>query len=161
MTWPKTDVRLFRDERSHFDAYVRLNERWLKEYFQLEEADDEFRRKPGAIVEGGGHIFTAVEGEAVVGACALFKTDSHEFELVRMAVDPNSQRRGIGRLLADHALDQARQDGATRVFLRTDTALDAAVHLYETLGFQVMPEGPDTKYSRCNLVLRRLYSQAE
>ena len=150
-------MKIFEDERSHFDAFIRLNERWIEDCFELEEADEALRDNPELITEAGGHVFTAFDGETVVGGCALFKSGVDEFELARMAVDPGSQRRGIGKRLADCALERARAEGAVRVFLLTNTALKPAVRLYERLGFHVVSEGSHPDYVRVNLVMERRF----
>jgi len=149
------DLKIHENEPSHFEAFVALNERWIIECFELEDPDAELRRNPEAVIEKGGYIFTVLDDETVVGTCALFRAGEHEFELARMAVDPGHQRRGIGKALAEHALERAREEGATRVFLLTNTILRPALSLYRTLGFGVVEQGQHPEYSRCNVVMEK------
>jgi GNAT superfamily N-acetyltransferase len=55
---------------------------------------------------------------------------------VRMlGVDPGSQRTGVGRLLMEACLEEARRAGKRRVTLETTEGMRAAHRLYESMGF--------------------------
>ena len=56
-----------------------------------------------------------------------------------LGVDPSQQRLGIGRRLATHCVEMARQDGANAVFLYSTTMMNSAHRLYESLGFLRVP----------------------
>lgn len=93
---------------------------------------DEIER-PMAIVE------LAVDGSgSVVGySCtwhvvAAGETEAH---LLRIAVDPSLQRRGIGRDLLAAVTARASAEGATRVLLEVGASNLPARALYEALGF--------------------------
>jgi ribosomal protein S18 acetylase RimI-like enzyme len=63
---------------------------------------------------------------------------------VRMlGVDPQVQRRGLGRALMEASLDLARRAGKRRVTLETTVAMVPAQRLYESMGFR---RGPDQVY---------------
>jgi len=138
---------------AHLDRFVELNERWIREHFEAEDADRKLASAPESVIRAGGIVFTATEGDAVVGACALFRESADVYELARMAVDPPYQRRGIARMLAERALARARELEARKVVLLSNTALEAAMSLYRSLGFTVVGEGPHPVYSRCNVVM--------
>jgi GNAT superfamily N-acetyltransferase len=60
---------------------------------------------------------------------------------VRMlAVDPARQGRGIGRALTEWCLERARTAGRVRLVLHTGEFMPAAVHLYERMGFERLPD---------------------
>lgn len=140
---------------AHLPRFVELNERWIREHFAIEAADETLAADPGSIVRRGGRVFTATIGDEVIGACALFHEAPGSYELARMAVDPRFQGRGIARALAERALGRARELGADRVFLLSNTKLGPAMGLYRSLGFGVVQEGPHPVYSRCNVVMER------
>jgi mycothiol synthase len=54
-----------------------------------------------------------------------------------VAVDPDFQRRGLGRHLVLAGLDTLARRGLTTGMLYVDSANAGAVHLYEDLGFAV------------------------
>jgi ribosomal protein S18 acetylase RimI-like enzyme len=51
------------------------------------------------------------------------------------------------------ALQNARDEGATRVSLGSNTKLAPAIALYRSLGFTVVREGAHPEYARCNIVM--------
>jgi GNAT superfamily N-acetyltransferase len=57
-----------------------------------------------------------------------------------LAVDPARQGRGIGRALTEWCLERARAAGRTRLVLHTGAFMPAAVHLYEAMGFERLPD---------------------
>jgi ribosomal-protein-alanine N-acetyltransferase len=73
-----------------------------------------------------------------------------ELHVNTLAVRPECRRRGLGRALMAHVLAEARQKGAVRATLEVRRTNEAAVRLYESLGFTVesirrnyYPEPPD------------------
>ena len=65
-------------------------------------------------------------------------------ELAKLAVDARVQGHGLGRRFTETALTWARRRGAHKVILLSSTKLQAALRLYERLGFQYgpLPAGP-------------------
>lgn len=82
-------------------------------------------------------LWTAWDGEALLGMAALRRLDAAHHEVKSMRTAPGHLRRGVARALLAHLLAQARAAGATRVSLETGTApmFDAANRLYEVAGF--------------------------
>ena len=142
-----------RDRPDCFSDFIRLNELWITEEFELEAMDRHLSEDPGRVLREGGHIFSATIDGIVVGVAALFRDGPDQFELARMAVDPEYRGRGIGRALALTALQSARDEGATRVSLGSNTKLTPAIALYRSLGFTVVREGVDPVYARCNITM--------
>lgn len=143
------------DNQHHCQDFIRLNELWITEHFELEESDRKLTADPYRIVRDGGHILSLVEDGKVVGVCALFKESPTVFQLARMAVDPNQRGKGYGRTLIQAAIAKARDSGAESLYLLTNTVLAPAVALYRKHGFQTVGEGAHPVYSRCNLVMER------
>jgi GNAT superfamily N-acetyltransferase len=52
-----------------------------------------------------------------------------------MAVTRRQRNRGIGRVMLQHAIDEARRKGAESLILHTSSKLEAANHLYGKFGF--------------------------
>ncbi|MGW3180012.1 GNAT family N-acetyltransferase [Kitasatospora sp. NPDC001119] len=123
---------------SDAEAFRTLNEEWIARLFTLEKADRAVLGDPfSRIVAPGGDVLLAREpgSGTVVGCVALLVHPDAVFELAKMAVDPDAQGRGIGRLLVAAAIDRARELGGTRLFLGTNSRLAPAIHLYEDAGF--------------------------
>ena len=121
-------------------AFRELNERWISQYFRIEEADEKVLSDPvGTILHLGGQILFAEMGGRVVGCCALVPIGDREFELAKMAVDPEFQGKGIGRRLLQAVVEAGKEMGARRLYLETNHQLGPAIHLYGELGFRHVP----------------------
>jgi GNAT superfamily N-acetyltransferase len=130
--------------------FRRLNLDWIERLFKVEAPDLKVLDNPGrAIVEPGGMIFFALEGDAVVGTVAMIRVTDDRYALAKMAVPPTHQNRGIGRLLGDACRDWVTQQRSIRtVFLETNSKLDNAIHLYGRLGFRHAPWPHPSDYAR-------------
>lgn len=147
------DVKIVAFNQSYRAAFKDLNERWIKEYFKMEAADYKTLDDPeGHIIKNGGYICVALYKNEPVGVCALLKIDDsiYDFELVKMAVSPNVQGKGIGWLMGRHMIDKARLMGAGKIYLESNTILKPAIRLYQKLGFRKIA-GHATPYQRCNI----------
>ena len=137
-------------------AFRTLNEEWITRYFVLEAKDREILEDPeNAILRKGGSIFMVYsEGEAV-GCLALIPMGHGAYELSKMAVAPRLHGRGIGRILLEHAITQAKAIGARSLFLGSSTKLKNAVHLYESVGFRHVPPEkiPPMLYTRADVFM--------
>ncbi len=137
-------------------AFQRLNELWIEEDFEIEEADRRVLQNPQReIIDRGGFIFIATLGSESVGVCALMKRQDRQYpyELAKMAVSPSARGRKVGWRLGQAVIDQARSMQAKRLFLESNTKLEPAIRLYEKLGF-VKVLGPPTPYARCNIQMQ-------
>lgn len=65
---------------------------------------------------------------------SLFRTVADESELLLIAVLPQEQRRGVGRLLLDDFLDRARAERVSRVHLEVREG-NPAISMYRAAGF--------------------------
>lgn len=131
-------------DQGAFDA---LNRAWLTEHGLLEAPDERQMTDPlGQIIASGGQIFVARQGGEVVGTCAILPHEEGVLELVKLAVAPAAQGRGIGRRLVEACLGHARDRRAHRLVLLSSSRLGAALRLYEALGFRRAPLPPDAPY---------------
>jgi [ribosomal protein S18]-alanine N-acetyltransferase len=66
---------------------------------------------------------------------AMFRICRPECELLRLVVDEQWRRRGVGRTLLDYSLRGLMEQGCTTCFLEVRAANRAAIHVYRTTGF--------------------------
>ena len=133
----KTMIRIEPFEMKYQPEFKRLNMIWLDQFGLLETHDLEILDDPqGMVLENGGSIFLAMDGDKVVGTAGLYKEDEFSYELVKMSVEPSYRGRGIARLLLDTCLNLARDLGANRVFLYSNSQLQNAIRIYEQYGFR-------------------------
>src|ERR1700722_2706552 len=117
-------------------AFRTLNEEWITRYFTLEKKDREILGDPeGKILKHGGHILMVWLGQQAVGWVALIPMGGGGYELSKMAVSPEMRGLGLGRRLLLEAITLAKRIGARSLFLGSNSKLQSAVHLYESVGF--------------------------
>jgi putative acetyltransferase len=105
--------------------------------------EQELAQLPGDYAAPRGALFLAkVDGE-VAGCCALRPLDSVDYpnaaEMKRLYVRKPFRNFGLGRALAQAAMDAAREAGYACVLLDTLDDMEAARELYEELGFGEIP----------------------
>ena len=83
----------------------------------------------------GRHYVVAELDGAVVGYAGLAVAGT-EGDVQTVAVSPDAQGRGLGRLLLDALLDEAARQGATSVLLEVRADNPSAIGLYERAGFE-------------------------
>lgn len=128
-----------------------LNEAWITALWDMDEHDIAVLHDPqGQIIDTGGAVFFAGQGDNIVGTCALIRHDPARIELAKMAVEEDSRGQGIGKLLAVHAIRTAGDLGAEQLFLKSNRTLGPALALYRQLGFQECDEAP-VGFSRCDV----------
>jgi putative acetyltransferase len=71
-----------------------------------------------------------------VGCSALIHLEDDVFEVAKMAVSPAWQGRGLGRKILEHVIQKARDLGAKRLYLETNSRLTTAIRMYESVGFR-------------------------
>jgi len=136
-----------------------INAEWIETMFTLEDTDREVLENPRAkIVDPGGSIrFVEAAGLGIVGTCALQNTGPGAFELTKMGVRESARGLKAGEFLLEGMIDRARELGAEKLYLLTNSKCAPAIHLYEKLGFehdpQIMAEY-GARYERCNVAMR-------
>lgn len=140
-------------------VFRQLNEEWIARYFTLEPADLKALDHPEQyILQPGGCILLAEYENRVVGTCALIKVNEHTYELAKMAVTPAVQGQKIGFLLGEATIQRARDLGAQRVYLESNSVLTAALNLYRKLGFQPLAQAVPSPYARADVQMELLLS---
>jgi GNAT superfamily N-acetyltransferase len=136
------------------DDFARLNREWLEHYSLLEESDRKQLEHPRELILAtGGHIFIALIRGVVVGTCAAIVRNPETIELAKLAVDGSVRGRGIGSQLAQTVITWARNRGAERMVLVSSTKLEAALRLYERLGFEYGQLPADTGYVTADIFM--------
>ncbi|NML64584.1 bifunctional helix-turn-helix transcriptional regulator/GNAT family N-acetyltransferase [Hymenobacter sp. RP-2-7] len=135
--------------------FRQLNVEWITRYFALEPADLKALDQPqDYILAPGGCILLAESAGQVVGACALIKLrDEPGYELAKMAVSPAAQGQGLGYRLGQAAVQRARELGATRLYLESNSVLTPALRLYRKLGFRPVANPPASPYARADVFM--------
>ncbi|MEN9230665.1 MAG: ribosomal protein S18-alanine N-acetyltransferase [Thermostichus sp. DG02_5_bins_236] len=78
-------------------------------------------------------------GRNLIGFGILWHIED-EAHIISLAVHPEHQRRGLGRRILLELLNQARNLGCAWATLEVKASNRAALHLYESVGFQKLGE---------------------
>lgn len=91
--------------------------------------------------------FVCLDKDVIIGMAYIVPNGNpwdifrSEWSYIRMVgVDPNYQGMGIAKTLTKMCLTHAKQTNEKTVALHTSEFMDAARHIYESLGFKVLQE---------------------
>jgi ribosomal protein S18 acetylase RimI-like enzyme len=136
---------------SHQCYFEKFNRHWIEEYFVMEPVDEFVLTNPEeAILKPGGAILMAEYDGEVAGTVALRKVDDFTYEFTKMAVDEKFRRKGIAEKLSYASFQKAKELGAAKVILYSNTKNAAAIKLYEKIGFRHLKVEPGV-YERANV----------
>lgn len=159
----KDQVEIVTYNPKYQKSFKDLNIEWISNYFEVEPNDVKaLDHAEDYIINKGGEIFSAVLNDEVLGVCALIKSDGkdYDYELAKMAVSPKAQGKGVGNLLAESAIKWAKEKGASKIYLESNTKLKPAIKLYEKLGFKEIT-GISSTYNRVDIQMMLLLNQPE
>ena len=99
----------------------------------------------------GGCFFVLLDGQRLIGTVAITRKSTSSCELCRMYLDSEYRRQGLGRLLLDTAISEAKNRRYAEMHLKTAAVLVEAIRLYESMGFVRTSDVPVSK--NCNLAM--------
>lgn len=98
--------------------------------------EDEMARFPQGYLPAEGALYVAQSGVAELGCVAVRRLDDDLCEMKRLYVRPNARGKGVGRQLAEAAIEAARRMGYRQMRLDTLPTMARARELYALLGFR-------------------------
>jgi len=101
--------------------------------------DEELAALPGRYAPPRGRLLLAKMDDLAVGCGALRELKEGACEMKRLYLRPAFRKQGVGGLLAQALVDEARQIGYTAMRLDTLASMRAALALYERMGFKRIP----------------------
>ncbi|MDR2038870.1 MAG: GNAT family N-acetyltransferase [Bacteroidales bacterium] len=155
------NVKIVPYEPKYRQVFKELNEDWITTHFEMEEADHKALDDPDEYILGsGGMIFIAIYKDEPVGTCALIKMNdgNYDYELAKMAVNSRLRGLNIGYLLGKAVIEKAKESGAKKIYLESNTLLKPAIQLYLKLGFKKIA-GHTTPYKRCNIQMELILNE--
>lgn len=152
-------LRIVRFDETLARHFYDINAEWIEDMYTLEQTDRDVLQNPREkiIAPGGDILFVEAAGLGIVGACALRKAGPTSFELTKMGVRASARGLKAGEFLLQAMIARAQELGADPLFLLTNRKSEAAIHLYEKLGFRHDAEimaGYGGCYERCNVAMR-------
>ncbi len=108
---------------------------WLGFDLSFQDFAAELLALPGHYAPPQGRLLLALVDEEIAGCAALRPLKDGICEMKRLFVRPAFRGKGIGKLLTERIIKEARAIGYLTMRLDTLPIMQAAVHLYQTLGF--------------------------
>lgn len=102
--------------------------------------DQELANLPGDYAPPSGRLLLAREYDQLVGCIALRQLGPATCEMKRLFVRQQYRDRGLGRVLVEAIIEEARKIGYR--YMRLDTLpgrMDRAIALYRSIGFVEIP----------------------
>ena len=104
----------------------------------------------------GRYGLFAVDDEGVaLATCMAIARGNDEWEIAKLGSDPTRPHKAAARPCSRHAW-RAEAHGARRIYILTNSSLEAAIHIYESHGFERIYPDDFGGYARGNYALEKI-----
>ena len=125
------------DQIKQARALFRGYESWLGLSLCFQNFEKELAELPGAYAEPDGRLLLARHNDELAGCVALRKLSERTCEMKRLFVGDTFRGKGIGRLLIEMIIRNAKEIGYERMLLDTlPPRMNDAIALYRSIGFK-------------------------
>lgn len=116
---------------------------WTEDYPSSESIDFDLKRDALFVLKTDGKITAAIsleEDEDVDNLSCWDKTLAPEGEVARVAVLPEAQNKGLGRIMMQYAMDELKRRGYKGIHILVNKHNIKAIRCYEVFGFNTVGE---------------------
>lgn len=135
------------DIRTLFTEYTDIlseGDAQFRDYLQIQNYDDEFEHPERKYGSPGGRLYIALCNEEAAGCVALRRLSDAACEIKRLYVRDSYRGHGIGNVLTDRLIQDAKQIGYRHILLDTFPFLERAIHMYKVRGFREIEKYNDS-----------------
>jgi putative acetyltransferase len=109
-------------------------------------------------IERSCYFVATIDGEVVAGA-GIFPTEGlpgEACELVKMYVSSVARGKGLGKLLLQQCIEEAKMKGFEKMYIETMPELTIAIEMYKKNGFTFIPAAlGNSGHTGCDLFMIR------
>lgn len=116
---------------------------WTEEYPSNESIDFDLKRNALFVLKADGKIKAAIsleEDEDVDNLTCWDRSLAPEGEVARVAVLPEAQNKGLGRIMMQYAMDELKRRGYNGIHILVNKHNIKAIRCYEVFGFNTVGE---------------------
>src|SRR5437763_5360314 len=125
------------DQIEQARALFREDESWLGLSLCFQNFEKELAELPEAYAEPDGRLLLARDNDELAGCVALRPFSDRTCEMKRLFVREKFRGKGIGRLLIETIIRNAKEIGYERMLLDTlPPRMNDAIALYRSIGFK-------------------------
>lgn len=135
------------DVRTLFTEYTELlseGDPEFRSYLKIQHYDDEFEHPEVKYRPPEGRLYLALCDGKTAGCVALRKLNERSCEIKRLYVRGAYRGHGIGNILTDKLIRDAKQIGYQSILLDTFPFLERAIHMYRVRGFREIEKYNDS-----------------
>ena len=129
--WPKDRAPIARLMREYIET--------LQADISFQDFESEYASLPGKYARPEGVVLIGRTANEAVGIVAYRPLEHRICEMKRLYVLPRFRGTGLGRLLAEELVRDARSHGYRRMVLDSLPSMRPAQAVYNTMGFQPIP----------------------
>lgn len=134
--------------------FAELNLVWIKKYFKVEPEDIKMLDNVEDLLANGAAVYFAVEQDKAIATCMVVPRNGQIWEICKLATDEHYMGKGAGSAVLKACMDYAKEHGANKLMIVSNSILSAAMHLYSKVGFKEVPID-NMEYERVNIQLER------
>ena len=113
-------------ENSDIEAVARMEKEYFSDSWSEASVKIQVENKKVLVLKFSG---------AIIGYC-IFMTAADEGEILRIAINQNIRKAGLGKKLLLASISQMQKEGANEIFLEVRASNESAIALYKSVGFE-------------------------
>lgn len=119
------------------DAFIQFNKDWIIDNFGfLEKEDIETFNTIDEELGKGAMIFFAVEDDTPLATCMARPMEGERWEICKLGANKHKAHKGCGSAVFKASIQWAKNHGAKKLFILSNSKLETAIHIYHKYGFK-------------------------
>lgn len=148
----ESEIKIVGYCKQYKQAFIDLNVAWIEKYFIVEPQDTEMLNNVEDHIKAGAAVYFALLQEKAIATCMVIPRENNVWEICKLATDEQYRGKGAGSAVLKACVDYAKEHGAVKLMIVSNTVLSSAMHLYAKFDFKEVPID-NMEYERVNIQL--------